>query len=72
MAQLVLVKHAKPLMDPNTPSRQWKLSDVGREQAQQLAQRLGGRAIDVVVTSAEPKAQETGSIIAEALALNAM
>lgn len=69
MPRLVLIKHATPLKDPARPSHEWKLSDVGREQAAALAERLRGRAIEVVVTSHEPKARETGAIIAKALSV---
>ena len=67
MPQLILIKHATPLKDANRPSHEWKLSDAGREQAAALAERLRDRAVDVVVTSTEPKAIETGEIIAKAL-----
>jgi broad specificity phosphatase PhoE len=43
------------------------LSDAGREQANALAEQLRDRAIELLVTSTEPKAEETGRIVAEKL-----
>ena len=67
MSQLILIKHATPLKDPARPSSEWKLSDTGREQAARLADELRDRKIEQIITSVEPKAQETGQIIAKAL-----
>ncbi len=71
MAKIVLVKHAAPVKDVNKPSRAWKLSDEGRENAKRLAERLREFQLAAVVTSDEPKAIETGAIIAEALGIDA-
>src|SRR5262245_50549313 len=67
MSKLILIKHASPLKDPTKPARQWKLSDEGRAAAERLAERLRQLKIDIIVSSEEPKAQETAGIIAEAL-----
>ena len=66
MATLILIKHATPVKDPARPSHEWELSDIGREQAIRLAKDLQAQdvAIDLVFTSEEPKAAETGQIIA--------
>jgi broad specificity phosphatase PhoE len=66
MANLILIKHATPVKDPARPSNEWELSDLGRQQAIKLAKDLLDQKclIDVVATSDEPKAQETGKIIA--------
>jgi broad specificity phosphatase PhoE len=66
MPALILVKHSLPEVDPNvTPSR-WLLSD---ERCQLLAEKLAAYQPDVVVASLEPKATETGQIVAVRLGL---
>jgi len=66
MATLILIKHATPVKDPDRPSHEWELSEEGRTQAIRLAKRLQESriAIDLVFTSGEPKAEETGQVIA--------
>ena len=68
MPKLILVKHAKPLVQPEVPSHEWPLSDEGRRQCQTLADRLRRQhPPQVVVASTEPKAAETGRLLADAL-----
>lgn len=67
MSKLILIKHATPLKDVTKPSHEWRLSDRGREDTRILAERLRAQQIDIVITSTEPKAQETGKIIGEVL-----
>ena len=69
MANLILIKHATPVKDPERPSHEWELSEAGREQAIKLAKGLeaSGLSFDLVCTSNEPKAEETGQIIAAEL-----
>ncbi len=69
MSKLILIKHAQPILDPAVPSRQWRLAEIGRKQSLQLARRLSEYAPDVIVASVEPKAAETGRIVAEQLGL---
>lgn len=70
--KLILVKHAMPDINPLAPPRTWRLSDPGRN----AARRLGIALIDdqpiAVLTSDEPKAIETGEIIAAQLQLQAI
>lgn len=67
MPKLILVKHAKPLVDPSKSSELWKLSDEGRAQAQKLADVLAPCNVSIVISSTEPKAIETAQILATAL-----
>jgi len=67
MNRLLLVKHAKPLVDPAKSSELWKLSDEGRQQAKTLAMHLRSHGLALVVSSEEPKAMETAQILADAL-----
>jgi broad specificity phosphatase PhoE len=60
-----------PQVDVETPAHQWRLRPEGVAGAGALAERLihGGYAPSKVVASLEPKATETGSIIAKRLRL---
>jgi broad specificity phosphatase PhoE len=64
---LYLIKHGAPQIRTDVCAHEWSLSEHGRAQARALAQRLATRELAAVVTSEEPKAVETGRVIAEAL-----
>lgn len=64
MRKLILIKHARPQQVEGTPPQQWGLSPEGREACAPLAEAVRRHAPAVVVTSTEPKAAETGAIIA--------
>ncbi len=66
---LILVKHSLPRVLEDVPAREWKLSDEGRARASALAEKLMGYRPEVIVSSLEPKARETASILAENLGL---
>ena len=61
---LILVKHSVPRIVENIPAREWKLSEEGRVRARRLAEQLISYQPEVIVSSIEPKAQETAEIIA--------
>jgi broad specificity phosphatase PhoE len=63
-AHLILVKHAMPDIDPAVPSREWRLSDDGRASCERLAEHLAPSSPVLVVSSAEPKAIQTGQLAA--------
>ena len=65
MRKLILVKHAAPFVIPGTPPDRWRLSDKGKESCIPLADALKVHAPSVVLSSEEPKAQETAAGIAE-------
>ena len=67
MKRLILVRHSKPKMSRTIPGHDWRLSERGRKLCTPLADKLTGYDVDVVVTSNEPKAEETGEIIADHL-----
>ncbi len=69
MPRLFLIKHAKPKIVAEIPAKDWLLSDEGREASVRLAGILKTSDISWVVTSTEPKAQETGRILAVELGL---
>src|SRR5262249_7825431 len=64
-----LIKHAAPLVIPGTPPEEWKLSDKGRESCVALADALREHAPAVIVSSDEPKANETAQIVASRLSV---
>lgn len=66
---VMLVRHAMPILIPEQPAGSWPLGDEGRAQAFDLGERLLPFAPDLVVTSIERKARETGDAIAAGLAL---
>jgi broad specificity phosphatase PhoE len=54
---LILIRHAAPDVDLTMTPAEWNLSDEGRDGAASLAEVLPADA--VLVTSEEPKAQQT-------------
>ena len=70
MRKLILIKHAKPQVEEDVPSHDWELSREGRESCKALVPVVGKHEPRVVVTSDEPKAIETGSILAEGLGIS--
>ena len=65
--QVLLVRHAMPILIPEQPAGSWALGDEGKGQAAGLVERLLPLAPDLVVTSIERKARETGDVIAAGL-----
>ena len=70
MRKVILIKHAKPLVQENVPSHDWSLSEDGRAKALLLAERLRPLAPGLVISSKEPKALQTAQILAQALGLS--
>ena len=69
MRKLILVKHSLPDIVAGVPASEWRLSDEGRRRCIPLAERLAVYEPTVIVASEEPKAVETGQIVAELLGL---
>ncbi|HEY9219637.1 MAG TPA: histidine phosphatase family protein [Phenylobacterium sp.] len=69
MAKLLLVKHARPVMQPDVPAPRWVLSDEGRASCSGLANALSGAGVTRVYASLEPKALETASLACARLGL---
>ena len=67
---LILVKHSLPEIDPNFPAPVWRLSEEGRRRCIPLAKALAAYLPALAYTSREPKAIETGQIVAERLGLS--
>ena len=69
MPCVILVKHAMPEIVPGDPPNAWTLSEEGRQSCAPLAERLATYHPDAVVASREPKAAETGQLIAARLGI---
>lgn len=69
MTKLILVKHAMPEIVPGKPPSGWLLSADGRKSYAALAERLREHQPEIIITSNEPKANETGLLAAEALGI---
>ena len=67
MSHLILVRHSAPEIVPQVPARAWHLSAVGRARCVPLAAALAPYQPRAIITSVEPKAVETGQIVAEQL-----
>src|SRR3954466_7904307 len=67
MRHLILVKHARPQVDPAVSSEEWTLGAEGREGAGRLAERLRSFDFARLFCSSEPKAAETAKVIGRAL-----
>src|SRR6478735_987757 len=63
MAKLILIKHARPEVDPAVASEEWRLGAEGRDGAKRLAGRLASHDFARLYSSTEPKALETAQII---------
>ncbi len=62
---LILVRHSAVHPDPAIPSHEWLLSEDGRYRCHTLAAKLQPYPLDQFITSHEPKAIETGQIMAD-------
>lgn len=65
--RLILIKHATPAIDRTKPAACWPLRDDGRAACGPLADLLVPYRPTVIVSSREPKAIETATIVAARL-----
>ena len=65
----MLIKHSLPEIDPGIPAAAWMLSETGRQRCILLAQRVAEYTPDMAICSQEPKASETGRLLAGKLCL---
>lgn len=68
---IILVKHAMPELDGNTPPKDWKLGEKGLKQAKKFANFVRDNLdVDpIIFSSSESKAVDTAKVLAEALSL---
>lgn len=64
---LILVRHAASQPQPGTSAHDWQLAHSGRDQCRLLADRLRPYNLNHIITSDEPKALQTGTLIADYL-----
>ena len=69
MKRLILVKHSLPEIVEGRPAREWVLAEDGRERARKLIALLLPYQPEIILSSVEPKAWETASILADVLGL---
>lgn len=69
MPHLILIRHSISQQQPGVSAHEWALTDEGRARCAALAEHLRPYAPQVVLTSAEPKAQQTAEALAAALNL---
>jgi len=69
MPNLVFIRHSQSQPDPTIPSRKWGLTNEGQRRCVPLAEHLIPYNLDVIVTSTEPKAIETGELVAQWLGI---
>src|SRR5436190_12024140 len=67
MRKMILIKHAAPEVVPDVPSERWRLSEAGRQRCAPLAEAIRPHAPGLIVSSLEPKAAETGELVAARL-----
>jgi broad specificity phosphatase PhoE len=67
MRKLILIKHAAPQVVPGLAPEKWMLSEQGKHRSSELSQAIAAYAPKIVLASLEPKAAETGEIVAARL-----
>lgn len=70
--KLILVKHSLPVIDPEKPAHQWKLSPEGEKRCIPLAQQVAVYQPQLIFSSHEPKAIQTAGILAEKIGLSSL
>jgi broad specificity phosphatase PhoE len=70
MKNLILVRHSISKPDPDLSPHQWELTDEGRVRCAPLAKQLQVYEPEIIITSIEPKAIQTGEIVARELGLS--
>ena len=68
-ASLILVRHGRPVIDPEIPPPQWGLCPEGREAVAALAETLRPFGAMAAISSPEPMALQTAEIIGQRLGL---
>ena len=67
---VVLIRHAEPIVEPDRPPSDWQLSSRGKELSHVLGACLSTCGLRRIVTSPEEKARATASAVADVLGLN--
>ncbi|MGH2503487.1 MAG: histidine phosphatase family protein, partial [Ktedonobacterales bacterium] len=64
---VILVKHARPQINPTQPAAQWALSEEGRHRCAALAGALARWQPEIIISSEELKAAQTAELTARHL-----
>ena len=64
---LILIRHSLSKLDPDLPPHQWGLTEEGRERCIPLACHLIKYKPEIMITSTEHKAIQTGEVVAKQL-----
>jgi broad specificity phosphatase PhoE len=67
---VVLIRHAEPIVEPDRPPSEWQLSSRGKELSHALGAYLSPCGLRRIVTSPEEKARSTASVVADVLGLS--
>jgi broad specificity phosphatase PhoE len=70
LKKLILIRHSISNLDPDLSPHQWGLTDEGRMCCIPLAKQLQIHEPEIVITSIEPKAIQTGEIVAQELGIS--
>jgi len=70
LRDVIFIRHAEPLVEPDRPPAEWQLSMRGKELSYKLGVSLAQRGFHQIVTSPEEKARETATVLAEVLGVN--
>lgn len=66
----MLIKHSAVVIDKDVPPKQWPLSEEGQRLCRPLATALRTHALEVLVSSEEPKAVQTAELVARRLRID--
>jgi broad specificity phosphatase PhoE len=64
MRTLIFVRHSLPEIVPTIPASRWHLTEEGKRRCRPLAEMLTPYQPKLILTSREPKAVETGQLLA--------
>lgn len=70
MPYLLLLRHSLPEIDPTISADQWHLSEEGQIRAHSITHQVATYLTEHIFSSPEPKALETGRILADQLGLS--
>jgi 2,3-bisphosphoglycerate-dependent phosphoglycerate mutase len=70
LRDVVLIRHAEPLVERDRPPAEWHLSSKGRKSSHELGTYLAASGLRRIVTSPEEKAMETATVVAEVLGVS--
>jgi len=70
LRDVVFIRHAEPLVEPDRPPAQWQLPLRGKELSYELGASLAPTGVRRIVTSPEEKARTAALVLAEVLGVS--